>query len=173
MGFAHHSNYLNYFEMARIEWLNKIGFSYKELEGQGIAMPVVSANIKFKSPAFFDDLLRIKLTLKEIPKSTIKINYKIIENAFFKENKNQKTKEISREFNIIKFANENTNLFIENCKFIEFNDKEIAENEDLIFLISPGMITLNQIILINKYIKIYPNKFIGWLFLNQEKFFKN
>ena len=96
-----------------------------------------------------------------------KINYKIIENAFFKENKNQKTKEISREFNIIKFANENANLFIESCKFIEFNDKEIAENEDLIFLISPGMITLNQIILINKYIKIYPNKFIGWLFLNQ------
>ena len=69
MGFAHHSNYLNYFEMARIEWLNKIGFSYAALERQGIVMPVVSAQINFKSPAFFDDQLMILLNLKDIPKS--------------------------------------------------------------------------------------------------------
>ena len=100
MGFAHHSNYLNYFEMARIEWLNKIGFSYKELEGQGIVMPVVSANIKFKSPAFFDDLLRIKLTLKEIPKSTIKINYKII---------NESEDEIANGQTILAFLNQSSN----------------------------------------------------------------
>ena len=50
MGFAHHSNYLNYFEMSRIEWLNSIGFSYAGLERQGIVMPVVSAKINFKSP---------------------------------------------------------------------------------------------------------------------------
>ncbi len=67
MGFAHHSNYLNYFELARIEWLNSIGFSYTKLEKQGIVMPVVSANIKYKSPAFFEDLLRIKLSIHEIP----------------------------------------------------------------------------------------------------------
>tara|TARA_A100001011_G_scaffold345808_1_gene381770 strand:- start:2928 stop:3278 length:351 start_codon:yes stop_codon:yes gene_type:complete len=100
MGFAHHSNYLNYFEMARIEWLNKIGFSYRELEGQGIVMPVVSANIKFKSPAFFDDLLRIKLTLKEIPKSTIKINYIII---------NESEDEIANGQTILAFLNQTSN----------------------------------------------------------------
>ena len=84
MGFAHHSNYLNYFELARIEWLNSIGFSYKKLEQKGIVMPVVYANIKYKSPAFFEDLLRIKLSIDEIPKATIDINY-IIENESQKE----------------------------------------------------------------------------------------
>ncbi|MEK9516949.1 MAG: acyl-CoA thioesterase [Flavobacteriaceae bacterium] len=90
MGFAHHSNYLNYFEMARIEWLNKIGFSYAALERQGIVMPVVSAQINFKSPAFFDDPLRIRLTIDDIPRATIKIDY-IIMNALDKEIANGST----------------------------------------------------------------------------------
>ena len=90
MGFAHHSNYLNYFEMARIEWLNKIGFSYAALERQGIVMPVVSVQINFKSPAFFDDPLTIKLFVNEIPKASIKIDY-IIMNALKKEIANGST----------------------------------------------------------------------------------
>ena len=90
MGFAHHSNYLNYFEMARIEWLNKIGFSYAALERQGIVMPVVSVQINFKSPAFFDDPLTIKLFVNEIPKASIKIDYIII-NALKKEIANGST----------------------------------------------------------------------------------
>ena len=90
MGFAHHSNYLNYFEMARIEWLNKIGFSYAALERQGIVMPVVSAQINFKSPAFFDDQLMILLNLEDIPRATIKIDYNIM-NAFDKEIANGST----------------------------------------------------------------------------------
>ena len=90
MGFAHHSNYLNYFEMARIEWLNKIGFSYAALERQGIVMPVVSVEINFKSPAFFDDPLTIKLFVNEIPKASIKIDY-IIMNALKKEIANGST----------------------------------------------------------------------------------
>jgi len=90
MGFAHHSNYLNYFEMARIEWLNKIGFSYSALERQGVVMPVVSFQVNFKSPAFFDDLLSIKLFVNQIPKASIKIDY-IIMNALKKEIANGST----------------------------------------------------------------------------------
>ncbi len=78
MGFVHHSNYLNYFEMARIEWLSKIGFSYADMELKGIVMPVVSAKIKFKSPAYFDNSLRIKLAIYDIPKAKIKIYYTIL-----------------------------------------------------------------------------------------------
>ena len=100
MGFAHHSNYLNYFEMARIDWLSKIGFSYKKLESQGIVMPLVSANINFKSPAFFDDSLRIKLTLESIPKATIKINYSIF---------NESEKEIANGHTILAFLNQSSN----------------------------------------------------------------
>jgi len=100
MGFVHHSNYLNYFEMARIDWLNKIGFSYKELESQGIVMPVVSANINFKIPAFFDDSLTVKLFVESIPKATIKINYIIF---------NESEKEIANGHTILAFLNQSIN----------------------------------------------------------------
>lgn len=99
MGFAHHSHYLNYFEMARIEWLNSIGFSYAGLERQGIVMPVVSANINYKSPAYFDDLLRIKLSIEEMPKATIEINYTII---------NESEKEIANGSTTLAFLNNET-----------------------------------------------------------------
>ena len=99
MGFAHHSHYLNYFEMARIEWLNSIGFSYAGLERQGIVMPVVSANINYKSPAYFDDLLRIKLLIEEMPKATIEINYTII---------NESEKEIANGSTTLAFLNNET-----------------------------------------------------------------
>ena len=100
MGFAHHSNYLNYFEMSRIEWLNSIGFSYAGLERQGIIMPVVSANINFKSPAYFDDPLRIRLTIEDIPRATIKIDYTII---------NEMDKEIANGSTTLAFLNSATN----------------------------------------------------------------
>ena len=100
MGFAHHSNYLNYFEMSRIEWLNSIGFSYAGLERQGIVMPVVSANINFKSPAYFDDPLRIRLTIEDIPRATIKIDYTII---------NEIDKEIANGSITLAFLNSATN----------------------------------------------------------------
>jgi len=100
MGFAHHSHYLNYFEMARIEWLNSIGFSYAELEQSGVVMPVVSANINFKSPAFFDDPLRIKLTIEKIPRASIKIDYVIVDES---------EKEIANGSTTLAFLNRETN----------------------------------------------------------------
>ena len=100
MGFAHHSHYLNYFEMARIEWLNSIGFSYAELEQSCVVMPVVSANINFKSPAFFDDPLRIKLTIEKIPRASIKIDYVIVDES---------EKEIANGSTTLAFLNRETN----------------------------------------------------------------
>mgnify|MGYP002629473315 FL=1 len=100
MGFAHHSHYLNYFEMARIEWLNSIGFSYAELEQSGVVMPVVSDNINFKSPAFFDDPLRIKLTIEKIPRASIKIDYVIVDES---------EKEIANGSTTLAFLNRETN----------------------------------------------------------------
>ncbi len=100
MGFAHHSHYLNYFEMARIEWLNSIGFSYAKLERSGIIMPVVFAEVNFKSPSFFDDSLRIKLTIDKIPTASIKIDYVII---------NESEKEIANGSTTLAFLNRETN----------------------------------------------------------------
>ena len=98
------------------------------------------------------------------------LNQRIIEDEIKSENRNQKINKISQEFNIIKFTKEDTNLFIKDCRFIKFKYEDIEKNDNLFFLISPGMITSNQIILINKYIKINRDKFIGWIYLNDQKF---
>jgi len=56
MGVVYHGNYAQYFEIARIEWLEQLGFSYKKMEEQGVMLPVVSLNTEFKKPAMFDEI---------------------------------------------------------------------------------------------------------------------
>jgi acyl-CoA thioester hydrolase len=59
MGYLHHSRYLQYFEMGRVELLRDAGFSYADLEKQGIFFVVVKAEIKYKSPARYDEQLQL------------------------------------------------------------------------------------------------------------------
>ena len=54
--------------MARIEWRNSIGFSYKKFEDRGTLMPVVTVDLKFKSPCYFDDLITVHLSVNELQK---------------------------------------------------------------------------------------------------------
>lgn len=67
MGYFHHSYYLVYFEIGRTEWLREAGFTYKQLEDEGIIMPVVSIQMDFKKPAHYDDELEIKTYVKDLP----------------------------------------------------------------------------------------------------------
>jgi len=59
MGFLHHSVYLQYFEMGRVELLRSLGFSYAELERRGFLFVVVKADVRYKAPARFDDELTL------------------------------------------------------------------------------------------------------------------
>ncbi len=61
MGVVHHSSYFIWLELARVEWLKALGIDYKQMEQEGLFLPVVQANLNYKSPTFFDDLLMIKL----------------------------------------------------------------------------------------------------------------
>jgi acyl-CoA thioester hydrolase len=63
MGYVHHSQYLVYYEYARLEYLRELGMSYKEIEEDGILMPVISAKLDFIQPAFYDDVLTISTNL--------------------------------------------------------------------------------------------------------------
>ena len=59
MGIAHHSNYIRWFEEARVDFMEQGGFSYKELESRGIISPVLEVNAKYKSMCYFGDRLCI------------------------------------------------------------------------------------------------------------------
>ena len=77
MGYVYYGNYGAYYEVARTEMLRKTGFSYKELEEMGIMMPVLEMNIRYFQPAKYDELLTIKVIIKEKPKVRIKFEYEV------------------------------------------------------------------------------------------------
>ena len=67
MNVVYHGNYAQYFEVARAESIRSLGFTYREMEAMDIMMPVVELQCKFVRPAHYDDLLTVKLILKELP----------------------------------------------------------------------------------------------------------
>jgi acyl-CoA thioester hydrolase len=66
MDVVYHGNYAQYFEVARAEAIRQLGFTYKDMEALGTYMPIVELHCKYIRPAHYDDLLTIKVILKEL-----------------------------------------------------------------------------------------------------------
>ncbi|HLW39342.1 MAG TPA: thioesterase family protein [Brumimicrobium sp.] len=64
MGYCYYGNYAQYFEVGRVEALRELGMTYKELEEKGYMLPVSTYNVKYFSPALYDDLLTITTKIK-------------------------------------------------------------------------------------------------------------
>lgn len=77
MGVVHHGNYPQYLEIARLDWLDQLGVSYKTMEAEGVMLPVYQLDIKFIRPATFNDVLKIETVLKELPRAKIEFFYEI------------------------------------------------------------------------------------------------
>ncbi|WBA42062.1 acyl-CoA thioesterase [Hymenobacter canadensis] len=65
MGYVYHGNYAAYFEVCRTEAFRQLGISYKDLEAEGVGMPVGEIRTRFRRPARYDDLLTVRLLLKQ------------------------------------------------------------------------------------------------------------
>lgn len=77
MGIVYHTHYLDYFEAGRTEALRNLGIPYRDLEADGIIMPVVKANVHYQSPAHYDDPLVVEVTFKEMPSVRVPIEYAV------------------------------------------------------------------------------------------------
>ena len=73
MGVVYHGNYIPYFEIGRVEWLRNKGVSYKTMEANGIALPIVSMTLNYKKPARYDELLTVKTKFKS--QTSVKIEF--------------------------------------------------------------------------------------------------
>ena len=60
MGLVHHANYLVYFEQGRTELLRSLGLAYKDFEDQGYLLVLTRAEIRYRSPAHYDDMLTLR-----------------------------------------------------------------------------------------------------------------
>jgi acyl-CoA thioester hydrolase len=77
MKFAHHSNYIVWFEYARIAMLRHNGFDYAQMEKDGYLLPVLEVGVQYLKPSFFDDLLTIEARVSEVPRASFRIDYKV------------------------------------------------------------------------------------------------
>lgn len=75
MGFVYYGNYAQYFEVARVEAMRKLGFNYKDFEDNGLIMPVLDFSVNYLKAALYDEELTIKLLIKELPTLRIHFHY--------------------------------------------------------------------------------------------------
>ena len=77
MGIVHHSNYIRWMEEARVDFLEKIGWSYDQLEKVGLVSPVLSLNIDYSHPTYFSDMVSIDVEILELKMSKMRVGYKM------------------------------------------------------------------------------------------------
>lgn len=78
MGVVYYGNYLRYFEAGRNEFLRAKGARYRDLERElRIHLPVVEAQVRYRHPARYDDLLRIETEVAEIRRASLRFTYRI------------------------------------------------------------------------------------------------
>ena len=75
MCFVHHSNYVRYFEEARVYLLDKFGLNYARLEERGIIIPVLEFNVKYHRHLGFDDTIVIDTKIKDFNGIKMTIEY--------------------------------------------------------------------------------------------------
>ncbi len=77
MKVVYYGNYAQYFEVGRVEALRLLGLTYKQLEADGIMLPVLKLECKYLRPALYDDYLNVDTFIKEMPASRIVFHHEI------------------------------------------------------------------------------------------------
>ena len=82
MGYVYYGNFAAYYEVARTEAFRSLGIHYKEMENDGVMMPVLEMRTKYIRPARYDDLLTIKMMLRNKPQGArILFEYEVFNEA--------------------------------------------------------------------------------------------
>lgn len=77
MGVVHHGRYFEWFESARTEMLRSSGLPYRQLEEEGIYLPVIEAYCRYRKSVKYDELITIVAAIGELDKAAIQIEYQI------------------------------------------------------------------------------------------------
>lgn len=77
MGFVYHPEYLSYFELGRVEMLRAQGISYRQVEESGTLIVVYKVEIRYKTPAKYDDELMLETTVQRVTGARIDHTYRL------------------------------------------------------------------------------------------------
>lgn len=78
MGVVHHSNYIQYFELARIEYLRRRGLNYSSWVKLGLHLPVIAVQADYRKPSYLDDLLTIEARLSFLSRIKVGFDYRVL-----------------------------------------------------------------------------------------------
>ena len=77
MGVVYYANYLVWFEVGRTEWLRQTGWSYREMEEDGVALPVIEAHCEYRQPLRYDDEVDIATRAVLVTPVRIRFEYEV------------------------------------------------------------------------------------------------
>lgn len=78
MGYVYYGHYLSYFETARTEMIRANGISYRQMEDDGILLPVIHAELEYKAPVFYDEEIIIRVKVFDVPTVKLQTFYEVI-----------------------------------------------------------------------------------------------
>lgn len=78
MGVVYYANYLVWFEIGRTEWLRATGWSYREMEQDGLALPVIQVGCEYRQPARYDDRLEVRTRATLLSGVRVRFDYEVI-----------------------------------------------------------------------------------------------
>ncbi len=127
MGWVYHGNYAKFYHISRTELMRNIGLSDKDLEANGIFLPVIELNIKYIKPIYYDDQIIIKTVLQNIPSTRMVFSHEV-------RNKNNET--INTAKSTVVFVNMETRRpmkapdFIVNRIMLHFENQVIKSKKN-------------------------------------------
>ncbi len=77
MGVVYHANYLVWFDRARTEHLRVTGYTYRAMEEAGVFLTVTEARLRFRRPALYDDLVRVRCWVRDLASRRVTFGYAV------------------------------------------------------------------------------------------------
>ena len=77
-GIAHHSAYVVWLEMGRVEWLREAGLSYAAIEADGYSLPVIELRLRYVNAARFDQPLIVRTALSDLRSRSLRFTYEVV-----------------------------------------------------------------------------------------------
>lgn len=78
MAVVYYANYINWFEVGRTEMLRQMGLTYRQMEEDGLVLPVVEVKCRYKHPARYDDEITIRTWVVQLRASFMRFQYEVV-----------------------------------------------------------------------------------------------
>jgi acyl-CoA thioester hydrolase len=78
MGVVYYANYFVWFEVARADLLRSLGWTYREMEHDGVSLPVIEAHCEYRRPARYDDEMEVRTKGRMLSPVRMEFTYEVV-----------------------------------------------------------------------------------------------